>query len=247
MYDAHIHLDQYDETQQQHIIHHELIDGLIAVAMDYNGCCNLLALNDHPNVHIAFGFHPEQQINPTEINKILSLIDSYHHQLTAIGEVGLPQYLKREQPNLNMQSYIDTLEQFIIKAQQYNLPIVLHAVYNDTLTTLDLLQKHNIQKAHFHWFKASNDVINRLLDTPYMVSVTPDILHNQKTRKVVESFSIHRLMIETDGPWPHDGFKPHHIHAQLSAIIEEIAVIKSMDIATVNQTILQNTIHFYNL
>ncbi len=247
MYDAHIHLDKYSASRQQYILQNEVIDGLIAVAMDYQGSQKLLDLSQHKQVNVALGFHPEQPLNYTEIKEILSLIDNHHNQLTAIGEVGLPQYLKREQPKLNVRSYIEVLEQFIIKAKQYRLPIVLHAVYDDALVTLDLLQKHAIEKAHFHWFKASDIVINRLLATDYMVSVTPDVLWNPKTRKVVTSFPLERLMIETDGPWPHDGFEPHHIHAQLSAIIEEIGHIKSIDTETVNQTIKDNTIRFYNL
>ncbi|MCG7419537.1 TatD family hydrolase [Macrococcus epidermidis] len=247
MYDAHIHLDKYSESKQQHILQNEAINGLIAVAMDYHGSQKLLDLGHHPKVNIALGFHPEQTLNHTEIDKILSLIDNYHNQLTAIGEVGLPQYLKREQPKLNVQLYIEVLEQFMIKAKHYRLPIVLHAVYDDALVTLDLLQKHAIEKAHFHWFKASDAVIDRLLATDYMVSVTPDVLWNPKTRKVVTYFPLERLMIETDGPWPHDGFEAHHIHAQLSAIIEEIGHIKSIDTETVNLTIEENTIRFYNL
>lgn len=247
MYDAHIHLDKYSEADQLHIIHNEDIDGLIAVAMDFDGSKWLLELNQHDKVHIAMGFHPEQSINANEIAAILELIDKHHKSLIAIGEVGLPQYLKREQPELNMQPYINTLEQFIIKAKQYDLPIVLHAVYEDAETALDLLAKHAVEKAHFHWFKASDTVLNRLLNTNYMVSVTPDILWNKKTRKVVSTFPLNRLMIETDGPWPHDGFEPHHIHIQLSAIIKEIAHIKSTDIETVKQELSNNTCRFYNL
>ncbi|WP_414049330.1 TatD family hydrolase [Macrococcus animalis] len=247
MYDAHIHLDKYSEADQLHIINNEIMDGYIAIAMDYVGSQKLLQLNQHDNVHIALGFHPEQVIDSNEISSILSLIDAQHNELIAIGEVGLPQYLMREQPNLNVQPYINTLEQFIIKATQYDLPIVLHAVYDDAIATLDLLDKYAIKKAHFHWFKASDDVINRLLKTNYMVSVTPDILWNPKTRKVVSTFPLERLMIETDGPWPHVGFEVHHIHKQLSAIIKEIALIKSLDIETVHQKVTDNTRRFYNL
>ncbi|MGV2875739.1 TatD family hydrolase [Macrococcus capreoli] len=247
MIDAHIHLDKYSESAQLHIMNNEAINGYIAVAMDFDGSKRLLELNQHDDVHIALGFHPEQSIHPNDIKQILNLIDQHHNDIIAIGEVGLPHYMKREQPNLTIQPYIDTLEQFIVKSKQYALPIVLHAVYDDTLIVLRLLEKHQIEKAHFHWFKASDAVMKRMLNTNYMVSVTPDILWNPKTRKVVSTFPIHRIMIETDGPWPHDGFEPHHIHAQLSAIIKEIAQIKSLSFETVRQTVTYNTKRFYNL
>ncbi|WP_414047753.1 TatD family hydrolase [Macrococcus equi] len=247
MYDAHIHLDRYPEAEQQEIILQEQIDGLIAVAMDSKSAQSLIKLNQYDKVHIALGFHPEQQINEHEINHILSLIDKHHTEIIGIGEVGLPQYLKREHSNLDVLQYIDVLERFIIKAKEYNLPVILHAVYDDTLIALELLKKHNINKAHFHWFKASDEELQQLLQTHYMVSVTPDILHNPKTRKVVSHFPINRLMIETDGPWTHDGFKPHHINDQLSAIIKEIAYIKSIPIHTVKEVVAENTVRFYNL
>ncbi|MCE4955937.1 TatD family hydrolase [Macrococcoides caseolyticum] len=247
MYDAHIHLDRYPEAEQQEIILQEQIDGLIAVAMDSKSAQSLIKLNQYDKVHIALGFHPEQQINEHEINHILSLIDKHHTEIIGIGEVGLPQYLNREHSNLDVLPYIDVLERFIIKAKEYNLPVILHAVYDDTLIALELLKKHNINKAHFHWFKASDAVINRLLNTNYMVSVTPDILHNPKTRKVVSHFPLNRIMIETDGPWPHDGYETYHIHQQLSAIIKAIACIKSLDVKTVQQAVTNNTKRFYNL
>lgn len=246
MFDSHIHLDQYDDLVLDKML--EDIDGVIAVSMGMKSFERLLNIKQRYNkVHIACGFHPEQVIDMNEVNALLSQIDKHHDELIAIGEVGLPQYLMREDDSIDQQSYIDVLELFIQKAAQYDLPVVLHAVYDDTLIVLDLLKQYNIKRAHFHWFKGSDAVLDAVLSTEYMVSVTPDVTWNDKTRRVIERFPLERLMIETDGPWPHEGFVQGEIDQQLFGIIDVIDDIKGVSTSDVIHQVNENTKNFYRL
>lgn len=118
-------------------------------------------------------------------------------------------------------------------------------MYDDTDIALNLLAKHGIHKAHFHWFKASDAMFEKLLDTPYFVSLTPDILHNPKTQKVAQRFPLERLLIETDTPWQHKGFEPANIVARLSAVEAKLAKLKGVPIAVVQTQLQKNIAIFY--
>lgn len=249
MFDSHIHLDQYSESQIRHIIQTPKLAGVLAVATDLASSQRLLAFKQQfPRVYIAAGFHPEQPLpSSTEQSRLFEWIAKNHQELTACGEVGLPHYLKREQPNLDYQPYIVLLERFILLCKRYDLPINLHIVYDDTEIALELLAKHQIQKAHFHWFKASDKWLSELLKTSYFVSVNPDVLTNPKVQRVVECFPLERIMVETDGPWQHQGFAVESIAEQLEATIEYIAKIKQLTKPQVAKQIRKNSRRFYGL
>ena len=121
MFDSHIHLDQYSESQIRHIIQNPKLAGVLAVATDLASSQRLLALKQQfPHIHIAAGFHPEQPLpSPTEQRQLFEWIAKNHQDLTACGEVGLPYYLKREQPNLDYQVRIFPLPCLLVQASIY--------------------------------------------------------------------------------------------------------------------------------
>ena len=70
------------------------------------------------------------------------------HEMIAVGEVGLPYYLHKENP-FPIEGYIQRLETFISFAKRVQKPIILHAVYEDAPLVCDLLEKHSIEKGSF--------------------------------------------------------------------------------------------------
>ena len=93
-------------------------------------------------LYISAGFHPEQPLlNLEEQEELFQWIDEHHSLISAIGEVGLPHYSKRENLNLDYAPYIELLERFILIAKKWDLPLNLHIVHNDVDTALELLQK----------------------------------------------------------------------------------------------------------
>ncbi|QIM63268.1 deoxyribonuclease [Pasteurellaceae bacterium Orientalotternb1] len=249
MIDTHIHLDQFSDEQIAEILSQHKLQGVIAVATNLASCQRLLALKQcFPKIHCCAGFHPEQPLpSQVEIDTFFEWIAKNRSELTACGEIGLPHYLKRENPQLDYQPYIALLERFIALCKRYDLPINLHIVYDDALIALDLLAKYGIRKAHFHWFKASPAVLQKVLASSYFVSLTPDILSNEKTQQVARLFPLDRLMIETDAPWQHQGFDTCDIVGQLSAAIEKIAELKSLPAELVAQQVQQNALSFYSI
>ena len=250
LFDSHLHLDQLSDENIQKTLGDSKITGMLAVSTNLKSAKKLLNLKQiYPGkLYIAVGFHPEQPLlNLEEQEELFQWIDEHHSSISAIGEVGLPHYSKRENLNLDYALYIELLERFILIAKKWDLPLNLHIVHNDVDIALELLEKHNIQRAHFHWFKTDEKSFQKFLSTPYFASLTPDILWNPKTQYVAQHLSLNRLMIETDSPWPHEGFESAAMSEQLSAVVKKVAELKSLPLDYVQEQMLLNTQQFYRL
>lgn len=247
--DSHIHLDQYTKEEQAKLIDDvkrmKEIEGLIAVSMDYNSCQQTLSLaKQHAVVHTALGFHPEQIINKQECEQIYKLIEENAHRIVAVGEVGLPYYLRQENKDIALQSYVEVVERFVVLAKKYDLPIVLHAVYEDADIVCDLLEQYEIRRAHFHWFKGSQKTMERMIQNGYYISITPDVMQKEKIRKIVSFYPLEYMMVETDGPWEFQEDEMTH-PVMIKEVLAEISCIKQVPIEEIAEQIYQNTYQFY--
>ncbi|WP_018652083.1 TatD family hydrolase [Actinobacillus capsulatus] len=249
MFDSHIHLDQLEANQIEQIVSDPLLQVVLAVSTDLMSAETLLALKQKfPNIQIAAGFHPEQVlIDDKQQQALFDWIVKNRANLTAIGEVGLPHYLKRQNPKLDYRPYLALLEQFIALSKQLNLPLNLHIIHDDVAIMLDLLEKYQIQHAHFHWFKTDDDSLERFLRTPYFASVTPDILWNPKTQKIAKKLPLDRLLIETDGPWQHESLENASISQQLKAILTQLAKLRAESECMIRSQIRRNYQRLYGV
>ncbi|AFU19278.1 TatD family hydrolase [Actinobacillus suis] len=249
MFDSHIHLDQLEASQIEQIVSDPLLQGVLAVSTDLASAETLLALKQKfPKIQIAAGFHPEQVLIDDKQQQVLfDWIVKNQANLTAIGEVGLPHYLKRQNPKLDYRPYLALLEQFVALSKRLNLPLNLHIVHDDVAIMLDLLEKYQIQHAHFHWFKTDDDSLERFLRTPYFASVTPDILWNLKTQKIAQNLPLDRLLIETDSPWQHESLENASISQQLQAILAQLAKLRTESESTMHTQIRRNYQRLYGV
>ncbi|MGG0077067.1 TatD family hydrolase [Bacillus wiedmannii] len=247
--DSHIHVDQYKDEEKSRLLkdveNSKEIKGLIAVSMNYQSCKETLSLaKRYPFVHPAIGFHPEQPIRKEDCEQTYKLIEDHVEDIVAIGEVGLPYYLRKEEKDITLEPYIAVLKRFIELARKYDLPIVLHAVYEDADIVCDLLEEHKVSRAHFHWFKGSETTMKRMMRNGYYISITPDVLHKEKIRKIVSYYPLEYMMVETDGPWEFQEDVMTHPR-MIREVLKEISVIKNMSVDKVTETIYENTIQFY--
>lgn len=252
--DAHIHLDMYDEEEQNTIMQ-SLIDrtvtSLISVSSHLHSAKQTLALaQKNKYIKPAFGYHPEQTL-PTEndLEALFTFIKKHQQHMVAIGEVGIPYYLRRKNADVAREPYEELLAWFLRQAIDYDKPIILHAIYEDAEVVCDLLEKFSFQRAHFHWFKGSVKTVERMIENGYFISVTPDVLYEKEIQQLVKQYPLAQMMVETDGPWPFSGpfqgkvTHPHMIHQSIQAI----AKIKKLDPSIVYRTLYDNTKQFYQI
>ncbi|MYL32921.1 TatD family deoxyribonuclease [Pontibacillus yanchengensis] len=252
--DAHIHLDMYTELQQHKILNEmnaKGVEALISVSNHYQSALTNIKLSVmNQGVKTAIGYHPEQALpSDTEINHLLELITNQAEDIIAIGEVGLPFYRRKENQELILKPYIDLLETFIQMSVKLDKPIILHAIYEDAELVLDLLEKYDVKKAHFHWFKGSYNTIQRLMGNNYMISITPDCVYEQEIQTIIHHYPLELMMVETDGPWPFEHpFNEEMTHPKMiHTSIQKIAEIKQLNETTIYKAMYKNTKQFYQL
>ncbi|MBT2216413.1 TatD family hydrolase [Virgibacillus dakarensis] len=252
--DAHIHLDMYDEPDRNMLLKelkHHHVAALIAVSYHLQSAkMNLEFSRIDKRIKPAFGYHPEQEL-PSDrmLEEIILFMHRHQQEMVAIGEVGLPYYLRQEKPSIPVEPYMEVLELFIQQAVKLDKPIVLHAVYEDAAIVCDLLEKYSVKKAHFHWFKGDPQTVERMQQNGYYISITPDVLYEKEIQRLVKRYPLANMMVETDGPWtftgPFTGEKtdPKMIHQS----IRKIAELKGLDKEDVYHRLYENTIEFYRL
>ncbi|WP_018759239.1 TatD family hydrolase [Paenibacillus terrigena] len=255
--DAHIHLDQYTPEDQQKLLSEAAaadVVQVVAVSMRYDSCQATHALaKAYPDQVIpAYGFHPEQPLPSAEDEALLfQWIRAHTDERFAIGEVGLPYYNRQEaeatgQP-FALEGYIELLDRFVELARELDRPIVLHAVYEDADIACDLLEKHRVTRAHFHWFKGTPHTVERMIRNGYFISITPDVLYESEIQDLVRTYPIEQLMVETDGPWPFEGpFEGQQTHPKMVLdVIRAIADLKSISTAEAASILYNNTVTLY--
>ncbi len=251
--DSHIHLDLYQENEVRRVmneLHSARCTDLVSVSFHLESCLRHLHLAEtYSQVHAAFGFHPEQELPSDEALQDLFLwMEKHQKEMVAVGEVGLPYYLRSESKgHFSNDGYIELLEQFIVKAKQWDKPVILHAVYDDAPFACDLLEKHGVDKAHFHWFKGDSKTVERMIENGWFVSVTPDVVYEQEIQELAKIYPLDQMMVETDGPWRFEGpfsgkmTHPNMIHKSIASI----ASIKDCKVEEVYHALYENTVNFY--
>lgn len=257
--DAHIHLDTYDEQDRRKLLS-ELaehgIESLIAVSMHLESCRSNEALaHKYPGkVRPAYGYHPEQPV-PTaeEFLRLAEWIQERANQMIAVGEIGLPYYSRLEAEErgdtFDIEPYVHLLDGLLHLAVRLSKPVVLHAVYEDADLVCDLLEKHGISKAHFHWFKGAPHTVKRMADAGYYISFTPDLLYEEEIIELARSYPRHLVMTETDGPWPFEGpFEGRMTHP---AMVRDVAAawgeLHDLQPGEAERILYENTKRFYGL
>ncbi|MEW9698707.1 TatD family hydrolase [Paenibacillus sp. SI8] len=257
--DAHIHLDMYDESKARAILS-ELsechIQGLIAVSRHLDSCEVTKRLREAApdRVFAAYGYHPEQSLpDERQLLELVSWIEKHAGQMAAIGEIGLPYYMRQEAGMkgqvFDLEAYIKLLDRFLGLAARLQKPVVLHAVYEDADIVCDLLEKHGIAKAHFHWFKGADLTIRRMISSGYYISITPDVLYEEEIQSLVRRYPIEQMMVETDGPWSFEGpYAGQETHPRMiHEVIAQIARLQSIPVDMAARILCHNTIQFYEI
>ncbi|KGE19087.1 TatD family hydrolase [Paenibacillus wynnii] len=259
MIDAHIHLEQYDWEAIDPMLK-ELpvmgIEALLAVSMNLESCIRTekLAAKYPGIVRPAYGFHPEQPLPKVdELTALLEWIEARAGDFTAVGEIGLPYYSRAEAlergEEFNTEPYINLLDTMLGLASHLAKPVVLHAVYEDALIVCDLLEKHEIQRAHFHWFKGPEEAIRRMIASGYYISFTPDILYEAEIQELARRYPPELVMAETDGPWPFEG--PFAGRSTHPSMIREVAAVwgalNGYSPSQAEEILTANTVNFYDL
>ncbi len=256
--DAHIHLDMYGQGERECMLadmEQDGVRGLIAVSTNLQSCrVNQSLKRVDKRIFPAYGFHPEQAPPTSDDEEALfGWLREHLQEAAAIGEVGLPYYTRKdhEEKGLPFDStpYLRLLSRFAALAVEADKPLVLHAVYEDADAACTLLEEKGVQRAHFHWFKGSDDTVGRMVRSGYLISITPDVLYEPEIERLAARYPLELMMVETDGPWPFEGpFSGQTTHpGMIRRSIEKIAALKGCPVEAAANQLYENAVSFYRL
>jgi len=256
--DSHIHLASPKYTDLSGLISRAKRSGVIAAIATGTGPDvneNTLALGKRFKnfVHCAIGLHPESPnyLSKENVSRVIQNIIKWRHRIVAVGEVGLPYYSIRDNQYFNheIEKATASLKAFLGLAEKEKLPVILHAPHKSAERALQLLKKSNIEKAVFHWHKSPLEITRKIIDDGFYISVTPEIVYEERDRRLVKTVPLSNLLLETDGPWSYENefsgklTEPHFVRR----IAEEIAKIKGVSIVEVAEKTTENATKLFGL
>ena len=199
----------------------------------------------------ALGFHPEWTLTRVDLEAVEAQIHANHARLVAIGEVGLPWYglgAAADADGVRREAR-ERLERLVDLACRYDLPVILHAPHGAAADALAVLKRRGVERAVFHWHKASVEVTREIVDAGYLVSVTPDLVYRDRDREMVERVPIESLLVESDAPWQYQGEFENVTSGPwlVARVAEEVAKIKRLPVDEAMYELTVNTCRVFDI
>ena len=239
MIDTHCHLyseefvadiDAVIATAQQQGVQKFYLPGIDSTVINA-----MMALEQkYPESCIAMmGLHPcyVKENYQTELDIVYNWLSK--RKFAAVGEIGLDMYWDKTFAKQQELAFITQIEW----ALQFNLPIVIHT-RNAMQQTIDIVKQYTSKGLHgiFHCFSGSIESANEIIKAGFYLGIGGVITYkNAGLAEVLQHIDVQHLVLETDAPYlsplPYRGKRNESSY--LTYIIEKLAAIKNMPVATV--------------
>jgi len=211
MIDSHVHLDADQYADPSGAIKRALEAGVTAmVAPGTGGASNRRVLDlarRFPRVvYASCGYHPERlELTEADLEEALTLIRAGRDSLCAVGEVGIPWYGDQAREPKRLARAGRILARFARAAIDADLPMIIHAPHDSAREALRVLKEAGVRRAVFHWHKSDDATTHAILEAGYLISLTPEVSYRDRDQRLAKMVPLGRMLLETDGPWPHGG------------------------------------------
>lgn len=193
--DTHCHLDLYPnpnsiikELDKQEI----LIIGMTNLPSHFKiGYPHTRTLK---KIRLALGMHP---LLATDHLKEFPLFLKYLNLTSYIGEVGLD---FSSDGIATKEIQIKSFEKILKVVSKEKKILSIHSRKAEK-EVLELLQKHNIKNAIFHWYSGGLKIIDEIIESGYYFSVNTAMVKSLSGNKIISRIPKERILTETDGPF----------------------------------------------
>ena len=226
MFDAHIHL--YDPAFADGIASFLAdaektgVQGWLSNSINISTWKRTLFLSrSFPGIKPAFGIHPwkaEESLPDRDI------LDTIADAAAAIGEIGLDSHC-----DIPMELQIIRFREQLKLAQDFNLPVVIHARASWDLLFSEL-QNYKVS-GMVHNFSGSIEIAALIIKKGFYLSLGTALLRSpgQKFLRTVRELPLDRLLIETDAPaMPFEDCL--NVPANLSGVAAALAEIRGIKV-----------------
>jgi TatD DNase family protein len=194
--DGHVHLSEIEPAEKA--VENAVNVGvkrMIAVAMNLDSCRKTLALADRfpDTVFPAIGYHP-WSVKEEDVAETLIFITQNIHRCVALGEVGLDYKVKAKK---KLQKAV--FSKLLNIAVTVNKPVIIHSRFSHQ-RTYEMAMGAGVEKAVFHWYSGSVDILDNIIASGFFVSATPALAYSPHHQTAMKRAPVERILIETDAP-----------------------------------------------
>lgn len=187
---------------------------------------------DSKNLRISLGLHPLFATkHKSEFDLFLKNID----RTSYIGEIGLD-FSKEGIKTMGIQ--LDSFNCVLKAVSQKNKILSIHSRRAEK-QVLDLLIKHNIKNAIFHWYTGPLSLIDAIISEGYYFSINPSMTTSANGQKIISKIPLSRILTESDGPYIQQKSKTLHPW-DLKIVFDYIAIENGMSALEVERQIQLN-------
>ncbi len=250
IFDSHAHYNDTafdaDRDEVLNSLGEKGVSNVINCATDYNSSLISLSYAEkYPFIYASCGLHPEdiKDNYEDELEKIYPLL--IEKKCVAVGEIGLDYHYDEIPRNVQ----IDVFTRQLIKANEMNLPVIVHdrEAHADTL---ELLKKYK-PKGVLHCFSGSVETAREVLNLGMYLGFGGVVTFKNAVKSVetAKYVPLDRILLETDCPYmapvPFRGKRNDSSLIKFAA--EKIGEIRGIDAQTVIDEANKNTKRLFNI
>mgnify|MGYP001770646520 FL=1 len=228
LYDMHCHLHEFADSEIAEIL--ETLKGLRVVAVSedlksFNRTLDLASSFSGRVVPCA-GFHP-WSIRDHPVEEVRDLMRLAERAgITCIGEVGLD---RRFLDPSTLPAQVKIFETQLETAKELGALVNVHAP-DAWREAFDLLVRHGIERALFHWYSGPVTFIDDIARQGYYISINVAIKIQQRTREVAKRVPADRMVFESDGPYDYHGLRLTPL--MLPELANMVASLRGVDVGS---------------
>ncbi len=195
-------------------------------------------------VYPALGIHPTEWMGD-DVDKTLSFIDEHIDRCVAVGEIGLDYWNREARKSEDVRArQRDIYVRLLGIAVEHGKPTSVHGrgAWEDTY---GLAREHGPDRIIFHWFSGPLDVLERVLDSGYLISATPAAEFSRDHRAALAEAPFESIVIETDSPVSYHGKRAEP--ADILLTLRFLADLKGVSEEEVAEVTTLNAERFFGL
>lgn len=249
--DTHAHLDEFEDLES--ILANARNAGLkaiIAVGSSKKSNEKILDIchNNPGFVFPALGLHPWElgNLNYSEINHTLKLIEEKIQYIKTIGEIGLD-YDKRVLKRTTKEQQKEALWQLLLIAKKHDKTVAIHSRYA-WKDCFSLVKDSGIESAVFHWFTGFSSVLKEIVDAGYYISCTPAAEYHDEHQRAIKNTPVEQLLLETDSPVTYGrDIKYRSQPSDITRSLRAAALLKETSETIIAEQTTRNAINVFKL
>ena len=195
-------------------------------------------------VYPALGIHPTEWMGD-DVDETLSFIDEHIDRCVAVGEIGLDYWNREARKSEDVRArQRDIYVRLLGIAVEHGKPTSVHGrgAWEDAY---GLAREHGPDRIIFHWFSGPLDVLERVLDSGYLISATPAAEFSRDHRAALAEAPLESIVIETDSPVSYHGKRAEP--ADILLTLRSLAGLKGVSDEEVAKVTTLNAERFFGL